>query len=323
MPLPEPLPPSPFAAADDPGREAPANAVAERVLVVANPKSARGATGNLLDMLVTHLHRQGLRPALYHDFDRLIRDADQFHVAGELRAIVTAAGDGTLAEVVNRTPPGVVVAPFPLGTANLVAKHLGFRRDPVDFAQVVVAGQTTWIDAGQANGRVFLLMAGCGLDAEVVHRLHAVRHGDIRYWSYWRPFWSAIRRYAYPTLRIYCDPSPTGDGEPIRAAFAFVSNLPGYGGGFRFSPLADPADGLLDLCALAGGSLASALWFAAVARLGRLDWTGRCHRARCRRVRIEAEGPARYQLDGDPGGLLPVEVEVLPRRVRLLIRPSA
>jgi diacylglycerol kinase (ATP) len=43
-----------------------------------------------------------------------------------------------------------------------------------------------------------------------------------------------------------------------------------------------------------------------------------------RRLRIEAAGAAPYQLDGDPGGELPVEIRVLPRRLTLLVpRPWA
>jgi diacylglycerol kinase family enzyme len=36
-------------------------------------------------------------------------------------------------------------------------------------------------------------------------------------------------------------------------------------------------------------------------------------------LRIAADEDVPYQLDGDPGGMLPVEVEVLPGRVSLLV----
>ncbi len=36
------------------------------------------------------------------------------------------------------------------------------------------------------------------------------------------------------------------------------------------------------------------------------------------RVRIESDEPVPYQLDGDPGGTLPLEVEMLPGRLTLL-----
>jgi diacylglycerol kinase family enzyme len=43
----------------------------------------------------------------------------------------------------------------------------------------------------------------------------------------------------------------------------------------------------------------------------------------CEALRIESDEPVPYQLDGDPGGLLPVDVEVLPERLRLVVTPAA
>jgi diacylglycerol kinase family enzyme len=48
-------------------------------------------------------------------------------------------------------------------------------------------------------------------------------------------------------------------------------------------------------------------------RLG--DWTER----KIRRLRIESDSPVPYQLDGDPGGMLPVEIETLPKRLTLIV----
>jgi diacylglycerol kinase (ATP) len=42
-------------------------------------------------------------------------------------------------------------------------------------------------------------------------------------------------------------------------------------------------------------------------------------RVQTRRVRIEASERAAYQLDGDPGGDLPVEVRALPERLTMLV----
>jgi diacylglycerol kinase family enzyme len=46
---------------------------------------------------------------------------------------------------------------------------------------------------------------------------------------------------------------------------------------------------------------------------------------RCRRFRLEAPSSPSiaYQLDGDYGGMLPVDVEVLPGQLRLLVSREA
>ena len=56
---------------------------------------------------------------------------------GQLRVVVAAGGDGTAAEIVNRTPRGSPVAIFPLGTANLLANYLGIGHDPASVAEMI------------------------------------------------------------------------------------------------------------------------------------------------------------------------------------------
>ena len=51
-------------------------------------------------------------------------------------------------------------------------------------------------------------------------------------------------------------------------------------------------------------TLAAAVYLRQQRRLG--DWMTR----KIRRVRIESDVPVPYQLDGDPGGFLPLEIEV-------------
>ena len=49
------------------------------------------------------------------------------------------------------------------------------------------------------------------------------------------------------------------------------------------------------------------------------DWTTR----RVRRLRITSDAPVPYQLDGDPGGLLPLDIQVLPGRLTLVVPQEA
>jgi diacylglycerol kinase family enzyme len=76
----------------------------------------------------------------------------------------------------------------------------------------------------------------------------------------------------------------------------------------------------LDLCGLQQGRFWK--YFAAIQlRLHRFltDWS--THRVR--RVRITSDAKVPYQLDGDPGGWLPLDVEVLPKRMTLIVPKEA
>ena len=118
--------------------------------------------------------------------------ARRLHASGRLRVAIAAGGDGTVAELVNRTEPGTPISVYPLGTANLLATYLGITADPREMTRVVSDGATIQLDAGRANGRLFLLMVGCGFDADVVERLHRHRNGHIHYWSYAKPILESI-----------------------------------------------------------------------------------------------------------------------------------
>jgi diacylglycerol kinase family enzyme len=220
----------------------------------------------------------------------------------------------------------VPLALLPLGTENLLARYLRVPRNPPEVAEMIAVGQTVALDAGQANGRLFLLMAGCGFDGEVVRRLHAARDGHITQWSYAKPILAAIRNYEYPQFEICCTLSVGGQEVPIEhslvARWAFVSNLPCYAGKLCFSPQASGDDGRLDLCAFQGGSFWAGLKYLLAVLTGQHEALRDCVTARATRMVLTASEPVPYQLDGDPAGWLPLSIDVLPGRINVMIPTS-
>jgi diacylglycerol kinase family enzyme len=105
----------------------------------------------------------------------------------------------------------------------------------------------------------------------------------------------------------------------ITGRWAFVANLPCYAAGLQFAADADGGDGLLDVCTFSGGSLWDGLRYLSYVLLGKHQELDDCCMATGSRLRIEADGPVPYQLDGDPGGMLPLEIEILPRRLNLVL----
>lgn len=297
-------------------------AEARRVLILVNPRAGRRGEARRVERLATSLRQRGLEVDVTDNLGEACPRAGHLHEQGELRALVGVGGDGTAAELVNRTPPGLPITLLPAGTANLLAKQLGLPSDPEDAAAAITAGLCRRIDAACAAGRIFLLMASCGFDAEVVRQVHAVRQsaghkGHISYASYLKPIWRSIRNYEYPQIRVYCDEPAV---EPVAARWVFVCNLSRYGWGLNLTPQAEHDDGLLDVCTFRRGSLWHGLRYLAAVQLG--AWHGRlsdCTIRQARRIRITSDQPVAYQLDGDPGGQLPLEIELLPERVTLLV----
>lgn len=251
---------------------------------------------------------------------------------GQLRALVGVGGDGTAGELVNRTPPGLPLTFFPVGTANLLARHFRLSAKPAGCLEVIRKGVPFSIDAGRAGDRLFVVMASCGFDADVVEQVHRHRQsnrrrGHIGYTSYLKPIWRSVRSYRFPEIRVSCQ-GPEGDSDgtrlPWAARWVFVSNFPRYGWGVRVAPGAVPNDGLLDLCTLARGSLWRGLLYAVCVQLGGVHRFLRdCTMRRGWRFHLACCDTVHYQLDGDPAGTLPVEIEVIPGRVTLLVPPAS
>jgi diacylglycerol kinase (ATP) len=302
---------------------------ADQVLIVVNPTAGAGAGRDHVNRLVAALGRQRLAPKVIASLAELADRANEAHAAGKLRAVVGAGGDGTIAELINRLPPGIPLTMLPLGTENLLAKYVDMPRNPEEVAEVIAAGAIVHQDAGRTSNRLFALMASCGFDAEVVRRLHENRAGHISHWSYFKPIWESIRSYEYPELRIYWEAdegrttSPDGNcPNPIVARFAFVFNIPRYAFGFQFTPHAEGDDGLLDVCTFRRGSFRHGLWYLMNVVAGRHRRLTDCSLVRAQRVRIEADVPVPYNLDGDHCGFLPLEIEIVPQRLTLLVPPG-
>jgi diacylglycerol kinase (ATP) len=295
---------------------------AREVLIGVNPHAGAGNQRAIVEEFCRQLAVLDFHAEVVTNVDLLATKAAQLQTGGRLRAVVAAGGDGTVRLLAERTSPGTPMFVLPLGTENLLSKYLELTADPWQSARIIAEGVTVRLDAGEANGKLFTLMAGCGFDADVVRRLHGRRKGNIHHFSYAKPILDAIRNYDYPELRVYYVAADAGDGEQavkIAARWVFVVNLPRYAGGLSFAKDASGSDGLLDVCTFKEGSLWYGLVYLGGMLLGQHEGMQDFEHVKARQLQIEAAGPVPYQLDGDPGGELPVEIRALPGRLTLLV----
>lgn len=176
-------------------------------------------------------------------------------------------------------------------------------------------GKLRRLDVGLANGTPFLLMAGIGFDAHVVHTLDQRRRGPIGLWSYAVPALSAVARYGFPPIEVSVDGVRRFGPQP---AVVMVANLPPYGTGFPIVPMARGDDGLLDVVCLPCRSKAELAKIVSLAAFGQhLDVPGP-HKLQGRVIELRSTQKVPVQVDGDPAAHLPLRCELLPRQIRLL-----
>lgn len=288
-----------------------------RILVIANPVSGRGRGAKVTEKAAIRLRALGDEVETLFTSKR--GDAKEFAKrAKEFDRVVGVGGDGTMNEILNGLPEDPPpLGQVPVGTANVLAKTFGIPKSPRPSAGVIHAGRTTEVDVGLANGRKFLLMASAGFDAQVVYDFHKQRIGAIKMREYFTHSIKAIFNYQPPVLRV------TVDGEALpQASFVLASNLPCYGGPLAFTRNAKVDDGALDVLVFhAGGKLGVVRLFAE-AFAGDPCAMPDANFRLAKSVKIEADAPLPWQVDGDPGEKLPLEIGLAPKRVRLLVPDS-
>jgi YegS/Rv2252/BmrU family lipid kinase len=231
-------------------------------------------------------------------------------------AVVVWGGDGTASEVADGLAgTEVPMLPCPAGTENLLAKELRMPSHPRRILDVLTTGRVADCDIGIVNGRSFLLIIGVGFDGEVVRRLSAKRGGHISHLSYFWPIWRTFWEHDFPRMHIIAD------GEEIFDDFglAFVGNISRYAVGLRICRDARFDDGLLDLVVFSCRQQTGLVFHAAWTLLRRHPLKGNVRYRRSRKVHIETVHPVPSQVDGDVGPNTPLDIEVGPRRVKLLV----
>ena len=243
--------------------------------------------------------------------------------------VIAVGGDGTVHEVINGlmsgsapgTPPpmlGVV----PAGSGNDLARSLRLPLAPLEALPVALGDRTRPLDLGVATcdgmRRHFHAAGGTGFDAQVAFTMAGRRRGWQRGRAgYFLSTLNELRRYHNSELRIRL---ATPDGaRQLEGRFLFVAfaNGPYYGGGMRICPDASNRDGMLDVCMVGD-----------ISRLGAVKELPGIYRGAhvnhplvelVRVIEMRIEGPAgtRVHLDGEPLGMLPVEVAIRPAALQV------
>jgi diacylglycerol kinase (ATP) len=288
-----------------------------------NPRAGSGARHRQVADIKSALQSGGFDVLMTTDLDALPGLAAAEQQSGKLRAVLAIGGDGTASVVRNHVPLEIPLLHVPMGTENLLGRYLGQLATPEAVRRTVEQGVVVSLDLGKVGDKVFLLMFSAGFDAEIVRALHENRRGNIRRSAYFLPTLNALRAYTYPHMRLH--PGLDDRVAPPRLCrWLFGFNLPPYALGLAIAPSAVATDGLLDVCTFERG----ALWSVA-----RYLWhvVRKIHHtlpdadlSRMSRFRLEPTTSisVAYQIDGDYGGVLPVDVEVLGGQLRLLVSPE-
>lgn len=236
-------------------------------------------------------------------------------IAPDCDCIVAVGGDGTVREVARELlHTGVPLGILPFGTGNDMIKSLGIPSDLEGALRLLLEGGSRRIDAATVNGELFVNVAGFGFDVDV---LTMTRHYKNRFHgrtAYILGLLHALFRLRTHPVRLHSVQKEM-EADVLLVA---VGNGRCIGGGMQVTPLADPADGLLDICVVTKvGPLGVLRFLLRFIRGKHLDMDI-VHYFRVERLEVESASRVPLQMDGEIAGRTPAVFQVLPGALHIV-----
>jgi diacylglycerol kinase (ATP) len=240
--------------------------------------------------------------------------------------ILVAGGDGTINEVVNGMAfSDVPLGVLPAGTANVLACELGIGKSMERAAGALADTVLERVAIGSiTNGvsdarRYFLLMAGAGLDADIVYHLNARVKEVFGKAAYWIGGFSKLGR-RIPEFTV------EADGREYRASFALLSRVRNYGGDLEIAPTISLLDDEFEMVLFEGESSLGFLRYMLAVVAHRQQSMPGIIILRTRQAVLSAagvpSGQIHLQVDGEHVGVTPARVEIVPNALTLLVPPG-
>ena len=244
------------------------------------------------------------------------------HIAEGAELILAAGGDGTINEIAE----GVVFSEVPLGilpagTANVLANEMGMGSSLESAALQVTECIPTRISVGRLlcmNGsersRIFLLMAGIGLDAKIVYNLNLPLKARIGKLAYYIGGFSLVGRHL-DEFEV------SVEGRRLTCSFALISKVRNYGGDLEIARNTSLLDDRFEVVLFEGRNSFRYLKYLVRVAAGKLAGVRGVSLIRSKAACMSGTADRRVyiQVDGEYAGHLPARVEMVPDALTLLM----
>lgn len=246
--------------------------------------------------------------------------------------IIVIGGDGTLNEAVNGifaqsrvATEKVLLGMIPVGTGNDWGRMFHIPSDYEEAIRILKKGQTfrqdaglvRYIASGKQTSRYFINIAGLGFDARVVQKANKQKeegkHGVLLYFL---NIFTILMNYKSTRVSIEVDGKPVFENSVLSIS---LGNGRYAGGGMLQTPGAKPDDGLLDLTVIKDMSKLRVITSLKKLYDGNIldhplieGFTGKT-------IRIDSDPPIYAETDGESLGHTPVEFEILPNCLQVIV----
>lgn len=292
--------------------------IPQKIKIIVNPNAGGGKGRKLFPLLRQKLLERNISFHLQfsENGEHVTHLARQAQGEG-YQVIVTCGGDGTTHRALQAMVGSRFILGFiPLGSGNDFPKNLGISED-LDFAcNLLQKGKVRKIDLIRVNTDQYMGgVGGVGFDSEVnaiANRITRFVGGKAGY----------ILPVLYKTL-VYQPKkiSLSLDNETLEGLVQMVAfgNIKSYGKGMQITPLAEPDDGLLDVCWIDPVKKMRLYRFFPKVFTGEHIDMPEVRYYRSTTVRVESLVPMDFYGDGEFLCQTPFTLRVVPQALRVLV----
>jgi len=299
-----------------------------RGVLIYNPMAGRFPSLPLLQKVANILDSEGWEISIEktHGGDQITELAGQAAASG-LDVVFIAGGDGSLHKAaIGLMETKTALAVLPAGTGNVWAQELDLPTLSItnltaleDSVKKLLQGSTHTMDLGVCQGIPFLLWAGVGFDAFVVHNLEPRTRLQKQFafpHSLANAAWLA-RTWSGMDLQIWTD------GEMVTGTYVVLvaTNVHLYAAGLaEISPSARIDDGKMDLWLFSGDSLIEIYQHMYDLASGKHLTSKKINSIQCKDIMIKSDTDLFIQMDGEPiSPAKDVNISIKPKALRVLV----
>ena len=234
--------------------------------------------------------------------------------------VIASGGDGTVSTVAGAlTNKEAVLGIVPRGTANAIAAAFDISSNVREACRTILNGVPRKVDVASCNGKSLILLAGIGLEADVVSQANRQLKNRIGSAAYILSAFQQVR-----DLEIFEAVMETPDRIiTVQASGITVANVaPATSVLAQGAADVVPYDGLLDVTIFApegtGSAIAASYNLFQTALNKRSTQREDVGYFRCKSVKIATQPAQKVVLDGEMVGNTPLNIHCVPKGLNLM-----
>ncbi len=293
----------------------------KKALLFYNPRSGDGMFKNNLDKIVDRFQRKQqmiipVRAGNTANIEEVLRSLDQ----NEYTKIIAAGGDGTINVVVNammKSGCDLPLAILPAGTANDYAHYFNIPTDLDGMLSIATGENYVRADIGRCNDRYFVNVAAIGSVIDVSQKTDSNMKNALGIFAYYLKGLSELRTLRPMKVKI------TANGRQFTENIFFMVVLNGNSaGGFRkLGVNSSINDGVFDVIIFKETKFADLPLLVIDVLQGKHTDNDHVMYFQTSRIRIDSEEQISTDVDGEIGEPLPLDIEIVPGRIRINVSP--